>query len=272
MSEELKTNFDTGLTPQEYFDRLKKLKNESSYGFLQSLQEHGEGLLRKYVATGQSRAAERVMFTLEVIQRERTLVEKGVTTFVYKDDIENYIEHVADKAVKLIELRNYIRDIPDEIAAVVQETKNLFDEFYVLFTDYTGKAEREVEKSRRSKDPILFGTFSTSATVANGRRNANRVLIDRFYYLGDWEDEYCDLTFDRMMEDFARKDQHPARRLFVPGTQEEIMQMANELISSDRGLLQPEQIALQGKPAKAPLFKRVKSALKVLGGQDGSTH
>src|SRR5699024_9424503 len=58
------------------------------------------------------------------------------------------------------------------------------------FTDYTGKIERQVEKERIEKDPILFGTFQDKNS---------QTVIDRFYFLGDWEDEYCDLTLDKMV-------------------------------------------------------------------------
>ena len=52
--------------------------------------------------------------------------------------------------------------------------------------------ERQIEKERREKDPILFGTF---------QNQSNRTVIDRFYYIGDWEDEYCDLTLDKMVNE-----------------------------------------------------------------------
>lgn len=251
------------LTPQEYFDKLKQLKHQSSSESLDGMYEHCEGLLRKYIATGQARAAERLVFTMEVIQREHRLVEMGITTFVYKDAIEDYIENVADKAVKLIELRNFVRDVPDGIAAVVAQVKDIFDEFYVLFTDYTGKEERRVEKERRAKDPIIFGCFASTPSNRNGRRNENRILIDRFYYLGDWEDEYCDLTFDKMLQQMEEKDRHPARRLFVPGSNAEILEMAKELIATEHGYQQPEVIP---QARKEPFFKRVKTAINIVKG------
>lgn len=83
----------------------------------------------------------------------------GITTFIYRDDIEEYIDNIAKDTVKIIELENYEREIPDEIVAIIEQVKDKFDQLYVLFTDYTGKVERQVEKERRQKDPILFGTF-----------------------------------------------------------------------------------------------------------------
>ena len=54
--------------------------------------------------------------------------------------------------------------------------KDKFDQLYVLFTDYTSQIERQVEKERRQKGPILFGVFQNERT---------ETVIDRFYFLGD---------------------------------------------------------------------------------------
>jgi len=42
----------------------------------------------------------------------------------------------------------------------------------------------------RRKDPILFG-------VINGRR--------QLYYVGDWTDEFCDLTLDQIVDTLGRE-------------------------------------------------------------------
>lgn len=80
--------------------------------------------------------------------------------------------------------------------------KNIFDKMYVVFTDYTGKVEKTVQKERREKDPILFGTFQKIGKRFNWN---NSMINDRFYFLGDWEDEYCDLTMDKFLME-AGKD------------------------------------------------------------------
>lgn len=138
----------------------------------------------------------------------------GVTTFIYKDTIEDYIANVAENTVKIIELSRYTREIPDELVGTIEKTKPLFDEFYVLFTDYTGREERKVDKERRDKDPILFGVFKNSSTVA-----------DRFYFLGDWVDEYCDLTLDKMVEEYTKaKGESPEINSEIPKTSEELVE------------------------------------------------
>ena len=191
----LNTPEEALLTPQQYFDAVKERKSKVTDEQLEAVYENCLELLNKYKITRQYKAAKKLIFHLECIEKEREIVKMGIDTFVYRDDIEYYIDNVASDVVKIIELENYEREIPDEIVEVVSKVKDIFDKLYVVFTDYTGKVERQVEKERRAKDPILFGTFQS---------REDNVVIDRFYYLGDWVDEYCDLTLDKMVNETER--------------------------------------------------------------------
>ncbi|MEN7436416.1 hypothetical protein AAGV27_14815 [Bacillus velezensis] len=97
------------------------------------------------------------------------------------------------------------------------------DRFYVVFTDYTGKVERQIEKERRDKDPILFGTFQDESSGT---------LIERFYFIGDWEDEYCDLTLDKMISEVQEvKESNIAMTINTP---QDIEQLKKQLNSMDK--------------------------------------
>lgn len=183
---------DEKLTPQEYFDVIKDKKYHITDEQLSDVYDNCLELLAKYKITGQTKGIKKLLFHLECIEKEREIVKLGIDTFVYRDDIEFYIDNVASDVVKIIEIENYEREIPDEIVEIIGQVKDKFDQLYIVFTDYTGKVERQVQEERRSKDPILFGTFQDNAT---------RSVIDRFYYLGDWVDEYCDLTLDKMVNE-----------------------------------------------------------------------
>ena len=183
------------LTPKEYFDAVKERKHTVTDSDLQNVYDNCLELLSKYRITGQKKGIQKLMFHLDCIEKEREIVKLGINTFVYRDDIEYYINNVADDIVKIIDLESYEREIPDEIVEVIEKVKDKFDQLYIVFTDYTGETEREVQEERRQKDPILFGTF---------QNERNRSIIDRFYYLGDWIDEYCDLTLDKMVNETER--------------------------------------------------------------------
>nr|DAG61077.1 MAG TPA: hypothetical protein [Caudoviricetes sp.] len=180
------------LTPQQYFNKIKERKHNITDDVLVKVYDNCLELLNKYKITGQKKGMKKLMFHLECIEKEREIVKMGINTFIYQDDIEEYIDSVAKDTVKIIELENYEREIPDDIVNIIEKVKDKFDQLYVVFTDYTGKVERQIEKERREKDPILFGTF---------QNQSNRTMIDRFYYIGDWEDEYCDLTLDKMVNE-----------------------------------------------------------------------
>lgn len=206
-------NKGTEITPSQYFDYLKDAKNVITTEVLKKSYDAFIKLAEKYQKLGQVESLKKLCFLADTLVKEEKLIEMGISTYVYKDTIEDYITNVADKTVKIIELSRYMREIPDELVDTVERTKNIFDEFYVVFTDYTGKEERKVEKERRDKDPILFGVFKNRTNVA-----------DRFYFLGDWVDEFCDLTLDKMIEQYKnKKGFSPVNETEIPKTSEELV-------------------------------------------------
>ena len=211
------------LTPSEYFEKIKDKKHTIDDEKLRSVYDNCLELINKYKITGQRKAIKKLMFHLDCIEKEREIVKMGITTFIYKDDIEEYIDNVAKDTVKIIELENYEREIPDEIVDVIAATKDKFDQLYIVFTDYTGKVERQIQKERRDKDPIIFGTFQDQS---------NRTVIDRFYYLGDWEDEYCDLTLDKMVNETEKVGKRNIVKTI--STPEDIDELKEQLKSLER--------------------------------------
>ncbi len=204
----------TQITPSQYFEYLKGAKQQITTEALKNSYPVFLALAEKYNKLGQVESMKKLCFLVDTLIKEEKLIELGVTTYVYKDLIEDYILNVADKTVKIVELSRYMREIPDDLVETITKTKDLFDEFYVVFTDYTGKEERKVEKERRDKDPILFGVFKNSVNVS-----------DRFYFLGDWVDEYCDLTLDKMVEEYkAKKGKDIVVTTEIPATSEELLE------------------------------------------------
>ena len=217
-------------TPTQYFEYLKERKHQVTDEDLQSYYENAMMLVNKYNVTGQVKGLRKLIFHAETIEKERELVKMGIDTFVYRDDVEYFMEKVSDKVVKIIELKNYPREIPDEIVEVISKTKDIFTEMYVVFTDYTGEVEKEVEKSRRDKDPILFGTFQD---------RASRSVNDRFYFLGDWEDDFCDLTLDKMVAQMSVKGRTNIERTIVTPTDLETLKADLERLDQDHRMISP---------------------------------
>lgn len=234
------------LNPSEYFEIVKSRKQKITDEDLLRIYDNCLELLNKYKKTGQIVGMRKLLFHLESIEAEREIVRMGITTFIYRDDIDEYIDNIAKDTVKLIELEKYEREIPDDIVAIIEQVRGKFDQLYVLFTDYTGKVERQVEKSRRQKDPILFGTFQNERT---------ETVIDRFYFLGDWEDEYCDLTLDKMVNEVeASQKRNIVRTINTPGDIEELKEQLDQLVPS-RGTFRINH------SLKKNIFKKVRSFL-----------
>lgn len=241
------TDENKELTPTQYFNYVKDKKITTNDAELYLFYEGCLSLVNKYKITGQKKVIRKLKFLTDCVSKEREIVKLGINTFVYREDIEDYIDHITNKPVKIIELENYPREIPDEIVEVISKTKKIFDQLYIVFTDYTGEVERQVSKERRDKDPILFGTFQKK--IANERFGDEILINDRFYYLGDWVDEYCDLTMDKFIKESGKEKLH---------------KMSTPL---DLGEIQAELNALDDnlkvvKPVKQNIFGRIKSALK----------
>lgn len=243
-------NIGSELTPQQYFEEIKDRKHHITDAELVKVYDNCLDLLNKYKITGQQKGMRKLMFHLECIEKEREIVKMGINTFIYRDDIEEYIDSVAKDTVKIIELENYEREFPDEIVEVVAAVKDKFDQLYVVFTDYTGKVERQVEKERREKDPILFGTFQNPS---------NRTVIDRFYYLGDWEDEYCDLTLDKMVNETEKAGKRNiVKTISTPKDIEKLREQLSSLSEINGNFIIS---ATEAKPKKRGLFANIKTFL-----------
>lgn len=193
---------DKTISEREYFNYLKKNLQTTTDQELINFYNGCLNQVDKYKITGQKRVIEKLRFLVDCVSKERELVKLGINSFVYRDVIEDYIDNVSKNTVKIIELENYPRDIPDNIVNIIAKTKDIFDKMYVVFTDYTGSTEKQIAKERRDKDPILFGTFQM---VRGNGRNSGNILNDKFYFLGDWEDEYCDLTMDKFLREVGRE-------------------------------------------------------------------
>lgn len=216
------------ITPSEYFLRVKEKQNKVTDKYLNDYYDNCIQLINKYKKTGQQEALKKLIFVTECVERERLLITKDIDTFVYRDDIFEYINDMGgQKYVKITELKNFTRDIPNEVFEKYDKVKDIFDEFFVLFTDYTGTLERKVEEEQKEKDPILFGVF-----VSYDKQH--KIINDKMYVIGDWVDEYCDLTMDKLINEFAKKDKQVEYKIKEPLSLEELKREIYETDKSEQ--------------------------------------
>ncbi len=188
------------IEPKDYFKILKGNIKKSIKDKLEAQLEALGSQIIHAREVGQKNFLERLSFCYEVIIKEQTLLAQGIDRFVYKEDIKSFLDIVEPKnSIKIIELSRYPRAIPIENLKAIQEAKamGVFDDFCVVFTDLTGQdyqTPKEKEFVAKNRDPIVFGFFKDKPTATQH---------ERFYLITDWEDEYCDLTFTKMIERMA---------------------------------------------------------------------
>lgn len=180
----------SGIKIQEYFDQIKanidKITIESLERTKQELPQYIEAAKRN----GQDALVKKMAKYLKIMAREKILLDYGINKLVHLEDIVKYIDNIPNHYVKFCEVKYFPRVIPMDVMTKLQTCREqgLFDEYYILFTDYTSEEllDEEEKKTRTiNRDPILFGSFKGNE--------------DRYYYIADWEDAYCDITFDKFV-------------------------------------------------------------------------
>lgn len=187
--------------PHEYFKNLKEKFQESDLNELYKSLDYLLTLVKDAKRAGQEKLLSSIKLNSRIILNEIKLHSLGITTYVYRSDLKEFVDKVTPKdSVKIIELSRFPRIIPSEVVDKIEKVKKaeLFDKYCVLFTDLTNntyQTEEERQVVERNRDPIVFGYFEDSKSHEKG---------ERFYAIADWEDEYCDLTIEKLTEKMAR--------------------------------------------------------------------
>lgn len=151
------------------------------------ISEYYEKTLLKAKKMGQLALVEKLSSMVDVIRTESQLIAVGLNKYVKEEQVIDFYNLVKqDKNLKLSWIKNFYRVIPNEIyeAKVSLDDRCIFDNYVILHYDPMDNGTKLTEEEKKKKeDPILFG-------VINGSR--------KLYYIGDWKDEYCDLTLDDM--------------------------------------------------------------------------
>lgn len=212
----------------QIFQELKSSRTKVTPEDLEEYQKNLELLSAEFIQTGQYKSLEKMAFLIECIEKEKKAIQVGVDEYIFRDDIDEFLSqrNVQESSIKLISLKDYPRQIPPEIQEKIKKTKKVFNQMYVLFTDYTSTVtknyQREEHIKTRDRDPILFGVFEESKADPSHRFIETRMLNDRFYVIGDWVDEYCDLTLDKFVSLSKKERQDIVHPVIQPVSLEEI--------------------------------------------------
>jgi hypothetical protein len=146
-----------------------------------------EAALRHAKDSGQTALREQMEELLIAVRAEAQLAALGLGKYISEETLVRFYKE-CPKGLRLDWVGNFGRPIPPEVIQVKlgADKRGVFDNYVVLHYDPKGKSYKETKaETAARKDPILFGVIS-------GRR--------RLYFVGDWKDEFCDLTWDQIAE------------------------------------------------------------------------
>lgn len=138
---------------------------------------------------GQTALKEKLFYELVINKLESILVSNKMYKVITADTLVSFARSSkCTKNLCLDYIENFVRPIPVEVMKkkVAADKLEVFDNYVVLHYDPRKEStEMTREEIRKKKDPILFGLIRGSK---------------KLYYIADWVDEYCDLTFDQIVD------------------------------------------------------------------------
>jgi len=247
---------DAILEPKDYFADLKSKITDVQYDQL----EQNRGFIGKEIEKanrlGQKNLTHKASYMWEILEKELILHAMGLTKYVHRQDVILLIDKVKPKnSVKIVELENYPRSIPDANMEDIIKARELglFDVLLILYTDLTDEevnTPAQKQFAARNKDPIVFGMF------INDKINLKH---DRLYFITDWEDEFCELTFTKMIDKMSEMGiKNPEKNITIDENHiNSIVAMSKQEVSA----VKLEENFVVSTPEKKKFFSKLKAYL-----------
>lgn len=182
------------LSPQLYFKYIKSkfslIQRKRADAQLRKLEKDFEAAI-KFEHEGLS---EKLFEQCCVHAKEVLIHTKGIRYFITKEHYNKYKYILKDGHISDTPYEKYTRFIPKRAIKKKKELEGIFDKF-IIFHYYNDK-QKDVKKMSPQeksdmKDPILFGKLDG---------------VDKLYFIDDWEDEYCTLTFGELVDMMKLED------------------------------------------------------------------
>ena len=125
-------------TTSEIFEEIKNNKKVLNHESLKTIRDNLVSTLESALSIDQTKLVQKTTFLLKNIKRENELLNYGIDTYIYKEELQDLIKNLNmsnDKNIFLIELKNFERPIPKEVQEKIKYCKDnkLFDEYYILY-------------------------------------------------------------------------------------------------------------------------------------------
>jgi hypothetical protein len=185
---------DSGMSPHIYFKYIKKkfsvLENMRVSNRLKKLEK----LFYKSIEDGQEALSEKFLKEIARETKETELAARGIKLFIDRDELNKYKYKIRKGHISDTPFKKYTRIIPKDVLEKKKKVEKLFDDFIIYhYWDDSVKDVKKMdsEEKRNMRDPVLFGIIKES---------------NRYYFIADWEDEYCDLTFDEIVDSLGKDE------------------------------------------------------------------
>lgn len=181
-----------GIHPVLAFKYIKK-----KFGLLEDITmkrrlEKLEKAFYQAIENGQEALSNKFLREISRETRESALYAKGIKYWIERSDIQNVKHKIKGGHISDTRFEDFTKVIPKDVLEKKKKVQDFFDGF-VIYHYYNNEIEEKIAKKQKMsedekqkmKDPILFGWIKE---------------CDRLYFVADWEDEYCDLTFDEIVD------------------------------------------------------------------------
>lgn len=173
-------------SPIKYFKNVKTAISE-----LVSIEEkieYVDKLADSLRQSGQTKMLNIAVYQKTILGYEKILKDNGYNQFITEENLVSFTLK-CKKGLRMDVIKNFNRIIPESVIKNKENVENLkvFDNYVILHYDPDMKNVSLIEK----KDPILFGLI----------KNSNRL-----YFIDDWIDEKCDLTYNKIIQELDIDD------------------------------------------------------------------
>ena len=243
-----------GIHPKLYFSfvksRLTKIEKEKIRKRLRIV----EPLLVQAKEINQEAYYQELAKEFAFLLREAEVLACGFDTIIKKASIEKFRSFVKDTQIDFSTVAKFPRAIPNKIQKKLSalQGKSLFDEYYILYNNPSKEVVKTNKEKIQEKDPILFGNLFLAP--------------ETFFYIADWEDEYCNLTLDSFLSKMKENNKDFELETIKPLNSESIAKIRKEAeeralrLSNARPSNYLELMKEEDKPKKekrVSLFQRI---------------
>lgn len=179
----------------KFFDFVKLETEEQKDKYKNRIKEY-IALLKQCELTGQVALKEKLFKNIIINKYESILYANGYTKLITEEKLVEFVKK-SPKGLSLTYIDNFTKIIPVDVMEKITEANKLevFDNYCILHYDPEKKSfeqtQEEIKKENAAKrDPIIFGLI----------KNSNKL-----YYIADWVDDYCDLTWDKVIDTMGAK-------------------------------------------------------------------